>query len=1140
MNTTIEARIMKISTRKTTWMSVSCAFALLAGIPAIADDTELLLINPDPSQNPKPNVMFILDSSGSMTTMQTTIEPYDGDEVYAGDCDPDRVYWTDVDVTPVCDASNTAYIEDDSFHCDYATQQMWGIGSFTNTMVQWRDGGKDGMSPGPERWQYLAPGYNDDPVECQADSGTHGDGRSTHLWAANGTNLSDPFTSDPSAELSWGSAPRNLSYTFYDGNYLNWKNNPVTTSLSRSVIMKEVTKKVLGSLNNLNVGLMRFDGNDGGPVILDITDLDSNRQAVIDAVDAIGAAGNTPLSEVLYESALFWRGLPAHYGRATMTALTDPNALVAGTEVYEQPDFDVCTKNYNVLLTDGAPVQDFDTPGLIGNLPNVAGALGYVGCDGAVLTNGGQCLDDIAEYLSVEDIAPTEPGEQLVTTQTIGFSTDFGLATTQLLTETALNSGGQYYTASDVESLTKTLLSIIANINDRSLSFSAPAVSVNTFNRTQNLNDIYITTFGAKAKAHWPGNLKKYRVDSGSIVDSNGVDAVDPLTGFFSDTAHSFWTVGGADGNDVRLGGAAQQLPTPVLRNLYTNNTGSDLTAAANDVAPSNLAAFVPSDFGLTGATGEPTMDVLVRWARGEDLLDEDNNVVTTVRRSMGDPLHSQPAAIVYGGTPANPDVVVYTATNDGYLHAIAGDTGQELWSFIPKQLLSNLTRLYFDPNSKYKQYGIDGNVVPIVKDVDQDGIVEPADGDFVIIVFGMRRGGTTYFALDVTNKNSPSLLWTNTFAESGESWSSPVVARIDIGSVAQNADKAVIVIGGGYDTVHDTTAHPVNPDGQGAGVFMLDLISGARLWRAGADVGADLQLAVAGREMDRAIPNEVRVIDLSGDGYADRMYATDLGGQVWRFDIINGQNPSNLVTGGVIAQLGAEGVSGTPSAAETRRFYNATDVSLITDKQQQRRFIAVSVGSGYRAHPFDLSAADRFFSIRDGDVFNQLSQNDYNTYPIITDADLIEVSGQTQTVITSADSGWKFTVPNNEKILADSLTFDDQIFFVAFSPDSNAAATCAAGKGTNFLYRMSAVNGDPVVPNIATLDPNVADDERKTTLQQGGIAPSPAILFPTPPDDCTGDDCKIPPLLCVGVECPSVPFDNNPVRTLWTQDGIQ
>ena len=1119
---------MKISTRKTTWMSVSCAFALLAGMPAIADDTELLLINPDPTQNPKPNVMFILDTSGSMTTQQMTIEPYDGNIVYAGACDPDRVYWTDVDVTPVCDAANTSYVEQSSFFCDYATQQMFGIGSFTNTMVQWRAGGKDGTAGGPTRWQYLAPGYHTDPVECQADSGVHGDGRSTFLWAANGTNMPDPFTDDPGGELSWGSAPRNLGYTFYDGNYLNWKNSPAAVSMSRSDIMKSVTTKVLSSVNNLNVGLMRFDGGDGGPVILDITDLDDNRQTVINAVNALPAGGVTPLSETFYESALFWRGMTAHYGQPAFTGLTDPDALAStGPSVYEQPDWDVCAKNYNVLLTDGAPVSDGDTPGLVGNLPGFPGA-----CDGA---GAGLCLDDIAEYLSLEDIDPVTDGEQLVTTHTIGFTIDL-----PILSETAVNSGGQYFLANDVESLTKTLLSIIANINDRSLSFSAPAVSVNTFNRTQNLNDIYITTFGAKAKAHWPGNLKKYRIDGGSIVDSNGADAVDPATGFFLDTAHSFWTVGGADGNDVRLGGAAHQLPTPVLRNLYTNNTGSDLTAAANYVAPSNLAAFVDSDFGLSGASGEPTLDELVRWARGEDLQDEDNNIATLVRKSMGDPLHSQPAAVVYGGTPTNPDVVVYTATNDGYLHAIEGDTGQELWSFIPKQLLSNLTRLYFDPNSKYKQYGIDGNVVPIVKDVDRDGIVEPADGDFVIIVFGMRRGGTTYFALDVTNKNSPSLLWTNNFVESGESWSSPVVARMDIGSVAQNADKAVIVIGGGYDTVHDTTAHPSAPDGQGAGVFILDLISGTRLWRAGVDSGADLQLAVADREMDRAIPNEVRVIDLSGDGYADRMYATDLGGQVWRFDIINGQNPSTLVTGGVIAQLGAEGVSGTPSAAETRRFYNATDVSLITDKQQQRRFIAISVGSGYRAHPFDLSAADRFFSLRDGDVFNQLSQNDYDTYPIITDGDLIEVSGQTQTVITSADSGWKFTLPNNEKILADSLTFDDQIFFVAFTPDSNAAATCSAGKGTNFLYRMNAINGDPVVPNIATLDPNLADDERKETLQQGGIAPSPAILFPSPPDNCTGDECKIPPLLCVGVECPAVDFENNPVRTLWTQDGIE
>ena len=268
-------------------------------------------------------------------------------------------------------------------------------------------------------------------------------------------------------------------------------------------------------------------------------------------------------------------------------------------------------------------------------------------------------------------------------------------------------------------------------------------------------------------------------------------------------------------------------------------------------------------------------------------------------------------------------------------------------------------------------------------------------------------------------------------------------------------------------------------------------------------------------------------------------MYATDMGGQIWRFDITNGNPANTLVAGGVIAQLGAEGL-GAPAAADTRRFYNAPDVSLITDAQQQRRFISISVGSGYRAHPFDLSAADRFFSVRDSDVFNQLGQPAYNTYPIVTDADLVEVSGQTQTVITASDRGWKFTLPANQKILADSITFNDEVLFVAFSPDTNAAQVCSAGRGTNFLYRMSAVNGDPIVPNIATLDPGDSDSKRRTTLQQGGIAPSPTILFPAPEPDCTGDECDPDPIGCVGVECFDPGFENNPVRTLWTQDGVE
>ncbi len=1119
---------MKISSRKNTWIVVGCGIAMLSGAPAMADDTELLLISPDPRLNPKPNVMFILDTSGSMGTEEQTIKPYDSSVTYGGACDTNAIYWTEVDVLPVCDPTNLRWVWKTHFQCDFASNQILGIGSFTNTMVQFRDGGSDGTSSGGWKWQYIAPGYHDYFVECQADSGVHGDGRPTYLWADTGTNPPDPWTDDPKSEVSWGSAPRNLGYTFYDGNYLNWKASPLSVTLSRLVIMKEVTKKVLNSVNNLNVGLMRFNDRDGGPVILGITDLDANRSSVISAIDSLQAGGRTPLSEALYESALYWRGMPAHYGELINEHATDPGALSSSNpEVYQQPTWDSCTKNYNVLLTDGVPVDDDDTPVLAPTLPNFAAALGRSTCTFSTM---GDCLDDVAEYLSVEDIDPGTTGDQIVTTHTIGFTIDL-----PILKDAAVASGGQYFLADDVESLTKTLLSIIANINDRSLSFSAPAVSVNTFNRTQNLSDLYLTMFGARAKAHWPGNLKKYKITNRVITDANGVAAVDPATGFFYNTARSFWTVGGNDGNDVRLGGAANRLPDPAVRNLYTNNSGgADLTSAANLLTPSNAAAFQMSDFGLLGASGEPTVDQLIRWMRGEDIRDEDNNAATSIRYAMGDPLHSQPAAIVYGGTAANPDVVVYTATNDGYLHAINGTTGVELWSFVPKELLMNMTRLYFDPNAKYKQYGIDGNVVPVVKDANRNGIVDGTD--FVYLIFGLRRGGNSYYALDVTNKNAPRLMWQVNYPEMGESWSSPVITKMFIAGASQNADKAVVVLGGGYDSAHDTRTHPIIPDGGGAGIHVLDLLTGAQLWRAGMDGAADLQLPL----MTRSIATDVRVIDFSGNGYADRMYASDMGGQIWRFDVNNGQNAANVVTGGVIARVGAEGLA-APTDADTRRFYTSPDISLFKDNVQERQFLAISIGSGYRAHPFDLGAQDHFFSFRDGDVFNKLTQADYNGYPIATINDLVEVGGAKQVTINPTDRGWKFMLPSNQKVLSDSITFNNEVIFVAFSPDTNAAQLCAAGRGTNFLYRVSVVNGDPIVNNLDTLDPADADDARSQTLQQGGIAPTPTILFPGPDDpNCQGADCNPPPIGCVGVECFEPGFVNNPVRTLWTQDGIQ
>jgi type IV pilus assembly protein PilY1 len=344
--------------------------------------------------------------------------------------------------------------------------------------------------------------------------------------------------------------------------------------------------------------------------------------------------------------------------------------------------------------------------------------------------------------------------------------------------------------------------------------------------------------------------------------------------------------------------------------------------------------------------------------------------------------------------------------------------------------------------------------------------------------------------------------------------------------------------MGAGYDTVHDQSIYPASVDGEGTGIFMLDLETGDKVWRAGNDSGADLQLS----RMTRSIPGSIRVLDMSGDGIADRMYAADLGGQIWRFDISKGQTPSNLVAGGVIAQFGAEGMS-SPGPGDTRRFYTAPDVSMFLDRLQDKRYLAISIGSGYRAHPLDDSAADRFYSLRDPAIFQSLTQAQYNSYPIATDADMVEISGTAGTLLNTSDRGWKFTLPPGQKVLAGSQTFDNSIFFISFEAKSLSADPCRAGLSVNRLYRVDVANGDPVV-DLDTLDPNdptAADDARVTELKQGGIAVRPIFLFPSPLDsDCTGQQCSPRPLGCVGVECFDPGFANRPVRTLWTQNGVE
>ena len=540
---------MNMSRIRTAAASAGLLLTMIVASPVWADDVELLLSTPA-SNAAKPNLLFILDSSGSMDDEVDTQVPYDASKTYNGDCEDDLYYWTTGPDVPDCNVNSHAF-EIDSFMCDQGNIQLAASGRYTDTMAMYRkDANKD------ELWTTLDPDEDREPVECAADSGIHGaSSGDAAVYAQIGLNIKKgEFTADPNRKVDWGAQPTHSIVTVYHPNYINYLNDPNAQRMRKNDIVKAVMKNVLGSMNKVNVGLMRFNGNNGGHVTYSLKDLDegTNRAAANAVVNNLPASGNTPLSEVMYEAARYFRGMDADYGTL---ALTDGAALDTTDPVnYKQPVDYACTKNFVVLLTDGLPTADTDTVTKLPLMPDFTSATGQTACTGVVpnvAPQNGVCLDDVARYMAKVDLNTTVDGVQNAKTYTIGFDI---AAAGQLLQDTAAAGEGKYFPADDVATLTKAITEITEEVFKRDISFTAPAVAVNAFNRTQNLNDLYISVFRARNSVHWPGNLKKYRLKGGGIVDKTLANAIDPDTGYFAEGASNFWNQGAeADGPDVFL-----------------------------------------------------------------------------------------------------------------------------------------------------------------------------------------------------------------------------------------------------------------------------------------------------------------------------------------------------------------------------------------------------------------------------------------------------------------------------------------------------------------------------------------------------------------------------------------------------------
>ncbi|MFL2545859.1 MAG: pilus assembly protein [Candidatus Rariloculaceae bacterium] len=1100
-------------------------WVLVSSHSVLADDTELFISNAGQFLNTaQPNILFILDTSGSMDAKVTTQATYDPNVDHIGTCQTDRVYWrTGTGDPPGCGSDR--WFNETALMCNSAALAFTaGTGQYTDRMAQYDPNNDD-------RWERVRLYRKNRLVECEDDGGLHGDGSDpTVVYAQNGDD-SALWSDDPLDEVAWGQNPTARIYTIYEGNYLNWYYGPTITS-TRIQIVKDVATNLLNSVNGVNVGLMRFNESEGGPVIFAMEDIATGRAGMNTAINALPASGKTPLSETLFEAGQYYAGRSVDYGNVDPAQLSVASSREPGnTSAYNSPMEYGCQKNFTILLTDGAPIEDVGANSKITSLPGFGSLVGNT-CDGS---GDGMCLDDMAHYMYEADLAPSLPGQQNVTTYTIGFAADL-----PILASTAARGGGTYYTVDDTASLSTALTNIVTSILDTQTTFVSPTVAVNSFNRTRNINDLFISVFRATGDVHWPGNLKKYSLDphDGEILDVNGNPAIDPATDFFNEGARSYWS-DVVDGPEVALGGAAQEIPNPAARTVLTYLGNPNLTDVSNWVASGNLG-LDNTVLGI-GQPGDPSRDEIIAFIRGVDVTDTDqDNITTEPRNQMGDPLHSKPVAMIYDGNALDPssyETMVYFATNDGYLHAVDGETGEEQWSFIPPEFMPDQVELFNGDASVAKHYGIDGNLT-LQTLTDNNGVIEPANGEKVYLYFGARRGGNIYYGLDVTVPNNPKLLWQSDGANLpgvGQSWSTPIPALINIDGAVQNPEKLVLVIGGGYDTTQDNAAG--STDIQGNVIYIVDSVSGDLLWHASQN-GSNRNLA----KMEYSIPADVRVVDLDSDGFADRMYASDMGGQLWRFDVFNGQQASTLVTGGVIAQLGGAPQL-APPLSDTRRFYSAPDVAIA--RHEGERFVHIGIGSGHRAHPNGNATENRFYALRDYAPFRPRSQAEYDIAIPITDADLIDITDDLDADVPLGAAGWRFELRdggwNGEKVLAEARTFGNKVFFTSFTPGATPTQNdCNPALGTNRLYIMDIFNGGPVTNLDESAEEGILTETDRYIEFDGSIPSEVQFLFPSPDDpNCIGEDCTPPPVACVGVHCLQLEFENNPIRTFWSQENI-
>ncbi len=940
------------------------------------------------------------------------------------------------------------------------------------------------------------------------------------------------------------------------GIYYGSENNEVTTTRPSGTFTDypriEKANRFKGPLLTVKVG---FGGADASRADLASVSI---RQMLDGMVQNLNPIVATPITDSLYEAQQYFASKPVHFGlsrdNSRLRRVSHPDSYTTGAShnlplgcnlddmdsdscksesisgdpepKYKSPITSNCQTNHIVLLTDGAATGNQSTD-LIKTLINQPSC--PLDNDVDNLNPDEQCARNLVDWMANNNVNSAFTASK-IRTHTIAYNLSHD-GSVQFLQALSAKGKGTYNTASSAGELAAAFEKVLTGIVSNDGTFTAAGVSVNQFNRLTNRNELYFSVFRPSAKPRWSGNLKRYQLggDPIEIQDQLNSAAVSTETGFFKKDSRSFWSLVN-DGDNVTLGGAASLLTDPVKRLLLTYLTDVDrpnrnLTNAKNLLVEENAAITNAS----LNATTNTERSNLLKWVRGY-AADEDGNILAVARQHMGDPLHSSPAVVTYGGTETDPDTTIFVGTNEGFLHAFDAKEGKEQFAFMPADLLKQIKPQMENKDTQPHLAGMDGSPVIWRKNNNPDNDpldhqIDIGEGDFVYLYTGMRRGGRDYYALDVSDRTQPKMLWpspntiiqggSGDFAALGQSWSTPVKARLKIGVDV----KDVLLFAGGFDPVVDD--HPTQriEVTMGNAIYMVDAKTGERLWMAGKSVASSVGLTLT--DMKYAIPSNLEVVDVDKDGLADQFYVGDLGGQIWRFDIQHGiSDKSQLIKGGVIANFAGAGASAGVDA-NNRRFFFKPDISFAAKEGELR--LVLAIGSGSLVEPLSHTTHDRFYTLFLPGV-NKVP--DYANLTPVTEANLVDRTDTLDAEPIGGYAGWYIRMEGHgEKVLAPSLSVNHQVIFTTYTPNE-AVSECNVKPGFGRYYVVNLANGNPA--GDTDNDGDIDKQDRYRTLKSANIAAQPKIIFP--------DDAR--PLFMVGPEildASIVPIiDNHNLPSYW------